>query len=45
LVKYLLINEFLILLAWKKFIFGDTSTKWEKAESTRIAEIQETKGK
>lgn len=36
LIKYVLLNEFLILVAWKKFIFGETSTKWDKAESTRV---------
>jgi len=37
LIKYVLLNEFLILIAWKKFILGETSTKWDKAESTRAS--------
>lgn len=44
LIKYVLINEYLILLAWKKYILGETSTKWDKAESTRISEESTTIG-
>ncbi len=32
---YVLINEYLILLAWKDFIFKNYSVLWEKADSTR----------
>lgn len=35
LIKYVLVNEYLILVAWKRFSLGETSTKWDKAESTR----------
>jgi len=35
-VYYVLLNEYLILLAWKDFIFGKYSVLWEKAESTRV---------
>ena len=34
-VYYVLLNEYLILLAWKDFIFRRYSVLWEKAESTR----------
>jgi len=32
---YVLLNEYLILLAWKDFIFNKYSVMWEKTESTR----------
>jgi len=35
LINYVIINEFIILVAWKKYLLGETSTKWDKAESTR----------
>ena len=34
-VYYVLLNEYLILIAWKDFIFKRYSILWEKAESTR----------
>jgi len=34
-VYYVLLNEYVILLAWKDFIFKRYSVLWEKAESTR----------
>lgn len=34
-VYYVLLNEYLILLAWKDFIFRRYSVLWERAESTR----------
>lgn len=34
-VYYILLNEYLILLAWKDFLFGRYSVLWEKAESAR----------
>jgi cellulose synthase/poly-beta-1,6-N-acetylglucosamine synthase-like glycosyltransferase len=32
---YVLLNEYIILLAWRDFLFGRHSVLWEKAESTR----------
>jgi len=32
---YVLLNEYIILLAWRDFLFGRHSMLWEKAESTR----------
>jgi cellulose synthase/poly-beta-1,6-N-acetylglucosamine synthase-like glycosyltransferase len=34
-IYYVLLNEYLILLAWKDFIFRRYSVLWEQAESTR----------
>lgn len=34
-VYYVLLNEYLILIAWKDFISGNHSVLWEKAGSTR----------
>ena len=34
-ILYILLNEYLIILAWKDFITGRYSEKWEKVESTR----------
>lgn len=34
-IYYVLLNEYLILLAWTDFIFRRYSVLWEKAESTR----------
>ena len=34
-VYYVLLNEYLILLAWRDFIFRRYSVVWERAESTR----------
>jgi len=34
-IYYVLLNEYLIALAWKDFIFGTCSVLWERAESTR----------
>jgi biofilm PGA synthesis N-glycosyltransferase PgaC len=36
-VRYVLLNEYLLLLAWKDFISGEYSVLWERAESTRSA--------
>lgn len=33
---YVLLNEYIILLAWKDFLFNNYSLLWEKAETTRI---------
>lgn len=33
---YVLLNEYLLLLAWKDFILGEYSVLWERAESTRV---------
>ncbi len=33
--RYVLLNEYIILLAWRDFLFGKHSVLWEKAESTR----------
>ncbi|MFC1932383.1 glycosyltransferase [Chloroflexota bacterium] len=33
---YVLLHEYIILLAWKDFVFGNYAVTWEKAESTRI---------
>ncbi len=35
-IYYVLLNEYLILLAWKDFIFKKYSVLWKKAESTRM---------
>jgi len=32
---YVLLNEYILLLAWKDFLFGKYSVLWEKTESTR----------
>jgi len=32
---YVLLNEYLVTLAWKDFLFGKYSVLWEKAETTR----------
>lgn len=32
---YVLLNEYIVLLAWRDFLFGRYSVLWEKAESTR----------
>lgn len=34
-IYYVLLNEYIILLAWKDFIFKRYSVLWEKVESTR----------
>ncbi|MGB9980645.1 glycosyltransferase [Methanobacterium sp.] len=34
-VFYVLLNEYIVLLAWKDFIFGRYSVLWDKVESTR----------
>ncbi len=34
-IHYVLLNEYLILLAWKDFLFGRYSVLWEKATTTR----------
>jgi uncharacterized membrane protein len=34
-IYYVLLNEYLILLAWIDFIFRRYSVLWERAESTR----------
>lgn len=34
-IKYVMLNEYLILLAWHDFFFGKYSVLWEKATSTR----------
>jgi hypothetical protein len=33
---YVLLNEYLLLLAWKDFVLGKYSVLWERAESTRV---------
>lgn len=35
-VHYVLLNEYLIILAWKDFLFGRYTVLWDKAESTRV---------
>lgn len=35
-VKYVLLNEYLLLLAWKDFVLGEYSVLWERAEGTRL---------
>ncbi len=32
---YVLLHEYIILLAWKDFVFGNYAVTWEKVESTR----------
>ena len=34
-IFYVLLNEYIVLLAWKDFIFGKYSVLWDKVESTR----------
>jgi hypothetical protein len=34
-VEYVLLNEYLVLLAWKDFLTGRVSVLWDKVESTR----------
>jgi hypothetical protein len=34
--NYVLLNEYLILLAWKSYLFKDYSVLWEKIESSRL---------
>jgi cellulose synthase/poly-beta-1,6-N-acetylglucosamine synthase-like glycosyltransferase len=34
-IFYVLLNEYILLLAWKDFIFGKYSVLWDKVESTR----------
>lgn len=34
-IQYVLLNEYLIMLAWKDFLFGKYSVLWEKATTTR----------
>jgi len=36
LISYVLLNEYLILSAWKNYFTGKYSVLWEKVESTRI---------
>lgn len=36
LIRYVLLNEYIILLAWKDLIAGNHSILWEKADSTRV---------
>lgn len=33
--QYVLLNEYLLLLAWKDFVFGKHTVLWERADSTR----------
>ena len=35
-VKYVLLNEYLILMAWKSYLLKDYSVLWEKVESSRL---------
>ncbi len=35
-VYYVLLNEYLIILAWKAFLFRRYTILWDKAESTRV---------
>ena len=39
LIYYVLLNEYIILLAWKDFILGRYSVLWEKVKSTREFDI------
>jgi cellulose synthase/poly-beta-1,6-N-acetylglucosamine synthase-like glycosyltransferase len=34
-IFYVLLNEYIVLVAWKDFIFGKYSVLWDKVESTR----------
>lgn len=34
--NYVLLNEYLIMLAWKSYLFKDYSVLWEKIESSRL---------
>lgn len=34
-LSYVLLHEYIILLAWKDFVFGNYAVVWEKVESTR----------
>jgi len=34
--RYVLFDEYLLLLAWKDFFFGQYSVLWEKVDSTRV---------
>ena len=34
-LSYVLLHEYIILLAWKDFVFGNYTVAWEKTESTR----------
>jgi poly-beta-1,6-N-acetyl-D-glucosamine synthase len=36
-IIYVLLNEYLILLAWKDFTFGKYSELWQQVESTRTS--------
>ena len=37
-IYYIFLHEFIILLAWKDFLFGRYSVLWKKVESTRTLE-------
>jgi len=37
--KYVLLNEYIILLAWYNYVFSNYSVLWEKPQSTRITEL------
>ena len=37
-LSYVLLHEYIILLAWKDFVFGNYTVAWEKTESTRNLE-------
>jgi hypothetical protein len=39
-IYYVLLNEYIVLIAWKDLILGNYSVLWEKAETTRISGIK-----
>ncbi len=39
-LKYVLLHELIILLAWKDYILKRYSVTWQKAETTRISNVQ-----
>jgi hypothetical protein len=43
-VLYVLLNEFIILTAWKDVAFGNYSVLWEKATTTRGEKATTTRG-
>ncbi len=36
-IKYVLLNEYLLLLAWKDFALGKYTVLWDRSESTRVS--------
>lgn len=37
---YVLLNEYIVLIAWKDLVLGNYSVLWDKAETTRISGIE-----